>query len=127
MKSKYELNKNSFLASSFQVFTPFSYKGRRINPKKTLDKFFETGDDLYRMLVEGMSNSAGRDFRETLAEEISLAEDIALWTTYLSKRGGIVGSRVREQLSQVGITNPNYLANDVKVLGENILRLYGSR
>lgn len=140
-RSTYELNKDGFLASSFEVFVPFTYDGRTIDPKATLDKFFDKGEDLYRMALEGMSESAERfvsgestsnnilpnGFRESLSKEISLAQDIALWTTYLSKRSGIVGSKVREKLSQMGIENPNYLAQDVQVLGQNILKLYDSK
>lgn len=142
LRVAYESNKNGLWAGQFEVFKPFQYERRVIDPKATLDSFFETGDTLHRLAVEGLSNAAGRvvtgnghfgrnqqkawsgKFRKVLDQEIELAQDAALWLTYLSKRGGIVGSKVRDQLAQLGITNPDYLARDIKALGDNVLRLY---
>jgi len=140
-KLNYELNRNGFLASSFEVFVPFSYNERTIDPKSTLDEFFDKEEHLYKMIIEELSKSAERfvsgksasnntlpkGFKELLSEEMLLAQDIALWATYLSKRSGIVGSQVKEKFTQMGIENPNYLAQDVKIIGQNILNLYNSK
>lgn len=140
------MNKNiidtdSCMANYFDVFNPFEYGGRMIYPKNTLDKFFRTGEFIYNVMTEQISESAAvfvcskksnnklmpTNFRDYIIKEISYAEDLALWATYLSKRNGIVGSTVREKLEKFGISNPDSLAHDVKVIGENILKLYDSK
>ncbi len=138
-RKTYELNRKGFLVDSFEVFKPFLYEEREINPRETLDKFFKIGGELYKMVIERMSigaeklivgepdtNGYSKDilFKLLLNQEIGYAQDIASWVTYLSYRGGVVGSKVRSKLSQLGITNPDYLAEDVEVLGKNILSLY---
>lgn len=126
------------------MFKPFQYKKRTIDPKKTLDMFFEKGNMMYRMAVERVSDEAelaarraltkkrtylradtwqGR-FRAVLNEEVRLATDVSLWLAYLSQKGGMVGRDMKKWLTQSGITDIEYLPHDVEVLGNNLLRLY---
>ncbi len=141
IKSVYEHNKEGILANMFGVFAPFDYDSREIDPIETLDQFFDIGDKLYEMVVKGISNSAERivtgrtiakdvlpdNFRETLTHGISLSQDIASWAVYQSQRQGLVGTIVRGKLAKLGITNPDYLTQDVQTLGETLLRLYDSK
>jgi len=141
VRYSYKIHRSGFFAKSFNVFVPFTYNQRVIDPKETLDKFFDVWEELYSMTIEGLSDSAERlvrgqpafrdllpiNFRETLAQEISLAQDVALWANYLSKREGIVGSKVRQKLDQFGITHPDSLAEDIKIIGQKVLNFYDSK
>jgi len=140
----YELKKQGFIVDSFEIFKQFNYEGKIVDPKQTIDEFFAIGEELYNLFIDRVSRTSevltqsranpfstknehqqwSQKFRNNLEKELELASNMALWATYLSKRGGIVGSKVNAKLVQFGVSNPNHLSSDVTVLGRNILEFY---
>ncbi len=144
--SQYAFARDGYLVNQFGVFDSFQFEQDYINPKLSLDDFFITGHKLHKFAVDRLNREAGKlsgntshsfsnkqehsdwytTTRALLEREFKNAQNIALWINYLSHREGIVGNKVRERLSQFGISNVDLLPDDVGIIEKNILRLYDS-
>jgi len=142
MRREYELKSNGFWIKKLGILKPFTYAGEELDPRETLNSFFDTGDKLYELvtkeLVAALRYLIGKsgdeypvpsgEFRALLAEELDLTQDIAKWAVYLSQKKGIIGSRigsiVRKEFKELGIENPESLPKDINIIRENILSLY---
>ena len=136
IRRKYSDARNNFLANQFDVFVPFTYGNRTIDPDERMDRFVKNGSETYALIMDHLvqktiAMTTGTvapqlepEIRECIVEEIAIAQDLGLWATYLSHREGIVGSQARQKLGQYGIEHPDALANDIEAIGENLLSLY---
>lgn len=136
----YEVSRDSMAAKWFKVFDPISHNGQTIDPKVSIDAFFDTAETLYASAVQRTFdileyNVKGRadmpsssewkqSFSSGLESAFTSAQEIAVWAAYASQRKGIVGSRIRRSLADVGITDPTQLPHDVKTIGNNVVEFY---
>jgi hypothetical protein len=144
LRREYESAQDKFWLNQFEVFEPFTANKTRIIPKKALEGFFDNGDILYNSARDYIARRAqsiagsrerpfntrreheqwSEKFKEGLFIQFRYAQEISIWITYLSHRGGIVGSQVESKLRNYGITRIDDLARDVTLLGNNILKAY---
>jgi hypothetical protein len=126
------------------VFENVKYGKRTINPRETIDDFFDTADKLYGAITYRIDGEISRiaknkkttfpnkeshkkwasEFKKGLSIEVKLLEDIAVWLWSLAIREGKVGKKTRKMLAGYGITDPKKLPTYAKNLGNSVLKAY---
>jgi hypothetical protein len=133
----YRQHRNGILADHFGVFEPLALSHRVIDPRATLDEFFEQGNTLHRLITERVDQlcadvAAGQPladpawyvvFKDEVRKEVGLARDVAVWASKLAESGTFAGNRVREKLYKVGISDPSALPGDIDNIYLNAARL----
>lgn len=122
LERKYQRNSHSSLSHYFHLFDSFSYEGKDLDPRNSLDRMFALSYSLY----EGAHTSVFYEprYRTQICEGLHLLKEVAAWGESLVQRKNASGTLARHMLRKKGVLHPEYLMKDAGLIEKAVLEWY---